>query len=187
MDGFDTIELVRKAKAGDAEAVAQLCQQVFDRLIAEFRGDLGRDLRRQNDTADIVQSAIAQILKDLGSLSNEAAFFAWAKTIFRHKMARRRKKLRREQPLGPDGAVDMPDRDVPVETLLEKEEDMERLYEALGDLFRTDPEKMGALYGQYWEQKSVEVLAEEYGTSQRTIHRRLEEGRRILDERLRGS
>ncbi|MBI4604013.1 MAG: sigma-70 family RNA polymerase sigma factor [Planctomycetes bacterium] len=187
MDGSDTIELVRKAKAGDVEATAQLCRQVFDRFVEELRGDLGQALRRQYDTVDIVQSAIAEILKNIGSLRNEAAFFAWAKTICRHKMARKRKKLQRQEALTPGGEEDLPGKDLAVEALLEKEEDLERLYEALGELFLTDPEEMGALYGQYWERKSIEVLAKEYGTSQRTIHRRLEDARRRLQERLRRS
>lgn len=187
--GGDTIDLLRRARGGDAASLDALCGRVLKRLLAEFHGKAGRDLRRVTDTVDLVQSAMVEVIKGITDLRFEEALHAWTRTIVHRKLAQKRRRYRRDCDLISAAAVERLARDAPpgavAAAILQLREDSERLYGAMLELFREDPETMGILYGRYWEDASFSILARQYGLSERTIYRRCEVACTRLQLRLR--
>ena len=94
MANADTLALVARAKEGDSKARNDLIARYYDRWLQRFHGELGTTLRTLHSTQDIVQSALLEAVRDIGTLRNEGAFFAWVTMIIKHKIAQKRKKLR---------------------------------------------------------------------------------------------
>ncbi|MBN1421555.1 MAG: hypothetical protein JXP34_22470, partial [Planctomycetes bacterium] len=83
----ESMALVVRAKSGDREAWSALCERYYPRWVRAVHGRMGREVRRLYDTPDIVQSAIAEALRDIGNLRSEGSFFSWVSAIIRRKIA----------------------------------------------------------------------------------------------------
>ena len=79
----ESIELIVRAKEGDRDAWKAICERYYPLWMRKFHGKLGNDLRNVQETQDLVQSAMAEAMADVGKLRNDAAFFAWVCTIIR--------------------------------------------------------------------------------------------------------
>ena len=77
----ESIELIVRAKEGDRDAWKAICERYYPLWMRKFHGKLGNDLRNVQETQDLVQSAMADAMADVGKLRNDAAFFAWVCTI----------------------------------------------------------------------------------------------------------
>jgi DNA-directed RNA polymerase specialized sigma24 family protein len=96
VDPQSTVSLVRRAKRGDRDAWTELVDRYYDLWLNQYHGHLGPRMRRVCDTEDLVHSALADALEDIGGLRNESAFFVWVTTIIRHKLAGHYRKTRKE-------------------------------------------------------------------------------------------
>ena len=91
--GQDGVELVLEARKQRPEAWRELferCESEMVRFCRRFMGP--RDpLRRLYQSQDIVQEAFATAMRKIESLENDASFYAWVRTIIRHKIAVKRR------------------------------------------------------------------------------------------------
>jgi RNA polymerase sigma factor (sigma-70 family) len=184
-DSRATVELVLAARLQKPEAWQALyerCEAEMVRFCRRFMGP--RDpLRRLYHSQDIVQEAFATAMRKIESLQNDASFYAWVRTIIRHKIAvKRRDELR--DPLLPDDAIEPAAEDVHEKERSTCEESL-KVLEAILELFPHYPEPMAAFALVHLEDGlTPEHLAELLGLSKRTIYRRLEEATKLLRQRM---
>ena len=109
-----TTELLARARAGSADALNALYERCAGRLLAYVRLRLGRDLRSQMESQDILQAALLKSLKGLGNFRGEdtRAFLAWVTRIAEHEIRdradylhRQRRDAARELPLDDEAPV----------------------------------------------------------------------------------
>jgi RNA polymerase sigma factor (sigma-70 family) len=173
-----TLQLVRKAKDGDRDAWSCLVQRYYDDWLRNFHNELGTTLRRKvGDTVDLVDSALADALRDVPTLRNEAVFFAWMTTIVRRKIGDWRRRVRhKEAKLGPDVESPPPAEEkmsVYVETL-----------DAMISLFREFPEEMAVMVWKNLDGLSTVQIAKRLGVSENTARKRMTDGIALLEKRL---
>jgi len=107
-NGFS--DLLRRAKAGDADALTQLHGRYEGLLRGVVLRRLGPALRRRYDADDIVQSVFAEVLAALPSFEDrgEDAFRHWVSLVAERKLASKVRSCRdgagaqRERTLGDD-------------------------------------------------------------------------------------
>ena len=180
-----TVDLVLHARQQKPEAWEELFERCSSDMIRFCRRFMGPydPLRRIYQSQDIVQEAFATAIQKIESLRSDASFYAWVRTIIRHKIAvKRRNELRNrpqseaDEPLAPD-------------TGHEKEiatcEESLKVVEAILELFPEYSEAMTAFALVHLEEGfPPERLAEILGVSKRTAYRRLEEATKLLRGRL---
>lgn len=78
-----TLELVRKAQAGDGQALETLFARYYERLRRSVRARLGQKLRRRLDSGDILQQAFAKAFEnfDRFEMRTESSFLNWLAEI----------------------------------------------------------------------------------------------------------
>ena len=88
-DGFE--KLMAKAQGGDAEALDALFRRHESGVRAFVRIKSGALLRAKEESADIVQSACREALRDIGnaSFADEGDFKAWLMRVAWHKIHRK--------------------------------------------------------------------------------------------------
>jgi len=119
-----TAELVHRAQQGGRVAFDSLIRRSQPQLVRLVHARLGWRLRQLEDTADIVQSALADAVRDLPQFEyrGKGSFLRWLSTIVAHKLRHRARDLMRKrrdagrvEPLREDstgtGGVDVPARD----------------------------------------------------------------------------
>jgi RNA polymerase sigma-70 factor (ECF subfamily) len=116
-------ELVARARAGEADAVAELVQRhqgVLFRYILARTGD-------EDQAADLTQEALVKALRALPGFRGEASFRTWLLAIGRNEVLGRYRKdgRRREQPL--DQAPDLPDDRALPDEGLDTRDDVDRV------------------------------------------------------------
>jgi RNA polymerase sigma-70 factor (ECF subfamily) len=86
-----TLELVGRAKAGDAAAWNRLYGMYKDDLERRIRARMGRDLRGRVDEADVMQTVWGEAIGSLERFEyrGQGSFLAWISAIVRHKIARK--------------------------------------------------------------------------------------------------
>lgn len=103
--GEDFSALLILVAQGDAQAQDRLCRQYEPKLRIVARVMLGPALRPHLDTMDLVQSVHRSLLVGLRDqkfdISSPEKLVALASTIVRRKIARKWRKHRRQQRLGP--------------------------------------------------------------------------------------
>ncbi|WP_158606817.1 RNA polymerase sigma factor [Paenibacillus ginsengarvi] len=94
-------ELVEKARKGDAESFGELVRHHRSRMLGWALGVV----RSRELAEDIVQEALMQSLRKIGSLEQPDKFVPWLRTLVRNQalMSIRRSSNRRELALGADG------------------------------------------------------------------------------------
>jgi RNA polymerase sigma factor (sigma-70 family) len=107
--GSEFAELLRKARAGDAAALARLAEQYEPTVRMVARVLLGPALRPYLDSADAVQSVHRSLLAGLRGgkfdLSAPENLVALAVTLLRRRLARRWRHVRRQERLSLGGAA----------------------------------------------------------------------------------
>ncbi|ODA40874.1 RNA polymerase sigma factor [Desulfosporosinus sp. BG] len=89
---MDLEELVKRAKAGDQEALVQLVMaksEEFYRLAYVYMGN-------KEDVLDAMEDMIVLLFENIRRLKNEASFYSWSKTILVnccHSTLRKQKKV----------------------------------------------------------------------------------------------
>jgi RNA polymerase sigma-70 factor, ECF subfamily len=105
-------DLLRRAKAGDADALTEIHRSYGRLLTGAVRRRLGPALRRRYDADDIVQSVFADVIDALPSFEDrgEQAFRHWLYRRAERKVASKVRRARdgagerRERTLGDDAA-----------------------------------------------------------------------------------
>lgn len=95
----DTLELARRAAAGDANALAQLLTRHLPAVRAFVRAHMGPQLRARESMSDIVQSVCRELLthQDRFRHPGEGGFAAWLFTTARRKIQNRARDLERDK------------------------------------------------------------------------------------------
>jgi len=95
--GPSTIELLRRARAGDEAAVARLLERYVPRLRRWATGRLPRYARELLDTDDLIQETFMRTASRLESFEprGEGAFAAYLRQALRHRIADELRRLDR--------------------------------------------------------------------------------------------
>jgi RNA polymerase sigma factor (sigma-70 family) len=179
-----TVELVLQAKQQRPEAWKALYERCEGEMVRFCRRFMGaRDpLRRLYHSQDIVQEAFATAIRKIDTLENDASFYAWVRTIIRHKIAIKRRDELRETPISE--IEEQPTEDTYQHEIDTCEESL-RVIECIVELFPNYPEAMASFALVHLEEGfSPERLAELMDVSKRTVYRRLEEATKLLRQRL---
>ena len=182
-----TVELVLQARHQDPRAWKALFERCQSEMLRFCRRYMGRrdPLRRIYQSEDIVQDAFATAIRKIDSLKNDAAFYAWVRTIIRHKIATKRRDGLRETLASP--AEEPAASDDGHERELATCEESLRVVESILELFPEYSDAMTAFALVHLEDGfSADRLAEVLGVSRRTAYRRLEEATNLLRARLEG-
>ena len=77
MERVQVAELVRKAQAGDSEAMNQLLKTAYKNILFQCQ----RIMNHPQDAEDMAQEVLLQIYESLGTLREPERFISWANTI----------------------------------------------------------------------------------------------------------
>jgi len=83
------IELLAKARAGEAEALGELCALYRNYLRMVVRTGLGPRLRERLELSDVVQEALVEVVRQFPQFTgqNEAALVGWLRRLVGQKLA----------------------------------------------------------------------------------------------------
>lgn len=83
------IELMAKARAGEAEALGELCALYRNYLRMVVRTGLGPRLRERVELSDVVQEALVEVVRQFPQFTgqNEAALVGWLRRLVGQKLA----------------------------------------------------------------------------------------------------
>lgn len=190
-DAGHTDQLVRRAQAGDAEALDALFAAHYDDLRRFVRKRIGPALRRQiDDSEDILHSAMRGALKSLPEFQPEGedAWLRWMGTIIVNKLASKVRHNRAQkrgdgrvgiggtEGFGLIGATPHSER-APSDIASQKEE-QDRLYDALDTL---PPDRRDLIVKFHIRQLSLAELAEELGCSEEAVRQRVLRAEQALE------
>jgi len=180
------VELVLEAKRNRPEAWNALfkrCEQDMVNFCRHFMGPQDA-LRRICETQDILQEAFAMAIEKIDCLENDAAFYAWVRTIIRRKISLKRRDDLRDR-LGAE-AIDRGRLDSYEKDLADSDEAV-RVLDTILELFPAHPEAMAVFaYLQFEKGCTPESLADSCDLSRRTVYRRFEQATNLLRLHLSG-
>jgi RNA polymerase sigma-70 factor (ECF subfamily) len=83
------IELMAKARAGETEALGELCALYRNYLRMVVRTGLGPRLRERVELSDVVQEALVEVIRQFPQFTgqNEAALVGWLRRLVGQKLA----------------------------------------------------------------------------------------------------
>ena len=92
-------DLIRRARNGDREAMDVLIRRAQPHLARLVRQRMGEELRRMHESADLVQSALAEAVRSMPKFEDRGpgSFLAWLSALATHKVSHRLRDLRRER------------------------------------------------------------------------------------------
>lgn len=96
LDLLATVELARRASAGEPAALEALLARVRPRLVRWARGLVPRRVRSLAETEDVVQEVLVSSLRNLSGLERPEAFVPYLRQAVRHRvcdLARRGARL----------------------------------------------------------------------------------------------
>ena len=144
----ETLELIRRAQAGDRGAMEQLLARYQPRILALVRARLGRELRARVQSQDILTEVMVAIWQNLDSFNveREGAFINWVSRLVENRICDEaryhgaQRRTAQEIPLGPGGtetagwemALPSPDA-TPTQELLRRQQ-WERIEQCLDTL-----------------------------------------------------
>ena len=179
-----SLVLVRRAREGDMAAWETICRKYYPRWLARYHGQLGDTLRRLSDTEDLIQSAMAEAIKGIHNLREEAAFYAWVTAIIRRKIADRRQVADRLKPVSMPNQDALPHGNGTPQKQLTTQEEQVRLLDAIIQLFPVYTTHMSILYLKYYSGVDLKELADLFQKSERSIQRLLRSGLVLLKSSL---
>lgn len=91
----DSLDLVRRAQAGDLEAYEEFFRRYYLEVRAQARARLGPELRREIDSEDAAQEAMVETIRDfLGfQVESRAALVALLTKILEHRLRARARHM----------------------------------------------------------------------------------------------
>jgi RNA polymerase sigma-70 factor (ECF subfamily) len=146
-----TQHLIALAKDGDESALDQLCRVYGARVLWIIRLRMGRELRSQLESMDLVQDVLISALKDLGHFryKTEGDFLRWLSGIAENKLRghlqrlhankrdiRKEVRLNGYRPTAEDSfvaALDAVDTTTP-SAIMSRKEDLDKLEKAIDEL-----------------------------------------------------
>src|SRR6478736_10192453 len=83
------IELMSRARAGETEALGELCALYRNYLRMVVRTGLGPRLRERVELSDVVQEALVEVVRQFPQFTgqNEAALVGWLRRLVGQKLA----------------------------------------------------------------------------------------------------
>lgn len=88
MSNFDekTVDLLRRAQAGDADGMRELLERYRPRLLERIRLMMGRKARRTAESGDFLQEVVVRIIKNIErfQVRDDQAFLRWAVRVARN-------------------------------------------------------------------------------------------------------
>ena len=178
-----TLELVRRAKAGDVDAFRELMERSYERLYASVAAwSMGLT---DEDREDILQRIWLDAWQGLAGFREESAFETWLWALARNRAFRETDRIRRSRP--PDlGATRHDSEDDPsalphapaAETLedLAAQEALDHLCLAL----RGQTEQRRNVYRRYIAGRTATEIAEEFGLTRNHVDQTLFQVRKII-------
>ncbi len=175
-----SVQLVRRAQAGDPQAQADLYESMYKRVYYLAL----RMTRQAEDAEDATQEAFLAAFRALPNLSDPNAFEGW---LFQITANQCRKVLRKNSrltdlPEDEDGRTmldDLPDEDEGLIPASAVEKDSER--QIILELIEALPEEQRqCVYLFYYAQMSVKQIAETLGCTEGTVKSRLNYARKKL-------
>lgn len=87
--GSGPIELMAKARAGEADALGELCTLYRNYLRMIVRTGMGPRLRERVEMSDVVQEALVEVVRQFPQFTgqNEAALVGWLRRLVAQKLA----------------------------------------------------------------------------------------------------
>ena len=83
------MELIAKARAGEGEALGELCNLYRNYMRMVVRTGLGPKLRERVELSDVVQEALVEVIRQFPQFTgqNEAALVGWLRRLVGQKLA----------------------------------------------------------------------------------------------------
>src|SRR5947199_8232484 len=87
--GAGPIELLARARAGETDALGELCALYRNYLRMVVRTGLGPKLRERVELSDVVQEALVEVVRQFPQFTgqNEAALVGWLRRLVGQKLA----------------------------------------------------------------------------------------------------
>ncbi len=87
--GGGPMELIARARAGEVEALGELCNLYRNYMRMVVRTGLGPKLRERVELSDVVQDALVEVVKQFPQFTgqNEAALVGWLRRLVGQKLA----------------------------------------------------------------------------------------------------
>lgn len=87
--GLGPVELMAKARAGEADALGELCALYRNYLRMVVRSGLGPKLRERVELSDVVQETFVEVVRQFPQFTgqNEAALVGWLRRLVAQKLA----------------------------------------------------------------------------------------------------
>lgn len=172
-DKLVVLALVRRAQAGDRQALGELFERFERHLFLIARRRLGND----HEAQELVQDVFVQVIEKLGQLREAECFAGWLRTIAHRTAINRGTRRAPEVSAEPETLeATCEDPSCPVADAIRRE-DGANLREGLGRLGELDRETLEAFYvrGQ-----SLIEMSDEFDAPIGTIKRRLHVARKRL-------
>lgn len=89
MSSVSPVELIVRAKAGQTEALGELCALYRNYLRMVVRSGLGARLREKVELSDVVQETLVEVVRQFPQFTghNEAALVGWMRRLVSQKLA----------------------------------------------------------------------------------------------------
>jgi RNA polymerase sigma-70 factor (ECF subfamily) len=182
MEDQNLLELVRKSKNGDPQALEKLvasCQPSAFRLALSILDDPA-------EADDVTQEAFVKAVRGISAYREEASFNTWLYRIIVNSCLGRLRKKRARQRLNQllfDRLRDASQEDAPVEKHAMQDENSARVMQAVSSL--DDDHRLPVLL-RYYHELPIAEIAEMLSVSPRTVHTRLQQAhermRKVLGE-----
>ena len=87
-EGDETMRLLKAAQGGEKEALEVLFARYYDRVAAVVRLRLGRELRREGETLDVLHESLIQAMASIERFEprHEARLIDWFAGIVEHRL-----------------------------------------------------------------------------------------------------
>ena len=195
-----TAVLVERAQAGDTDALNQLFQRYHQTMVEVARRKLGPRLRLKEDPDDLAQTTFREATRDFQSYryQGDGSLLRWLVQILKNKIRDRaefysagKRDLSRERaietPEGESspgrGPLDFTSHDLSVTQVVQRDENVELLRDALADL---SPEHRTAITLVFFQGCSLREAGERMGgRSEDAVRMMLRRAETKLGERLR--